>query len=821
MARNRVIHQRGRNQTLTARHEMSSTIEKAFALYADGRVYESLSIINRVMTSSAPDASLLNFAAICHAKLGDSNQAISCWRHALFIEPEHAEIHYNLGKLYKENKYYEEAEASYRQALRLQSDYANAHLNLGTLLQELGRYEEAEVAYRQFLRIKPEQDYVSVHYNLGILLQEMKRDAEAEAAYRRVLCIQPDHAETHSNLGNLLKDWKRFEEAEASYRQALRTKPDYAVAHSNLGSLLREMKRFEESEASYRHALHINPDYAEAHNNLGVFLQDLKRFEEAEASYRHALRIKPDYAEVHNNLGVFLRDLKRFEEAEASYRHALRIKPDYAEAHNNLGNLLQDLKRFEEAEAAYRQALHIKLDYGDAMGGAYICARYQCQWKRILDDDLAIRNLLAQGVAILPLSFLTLPHEDGLLQRQTSAFHIVKRVGPILEMPPLSDPLQNFHRDRLRIGYLSADFCNHPVSHLFIGVLEAHNHEQFAFYNYAVGPEILDAYRQRFIQSCDLFRNLAPLSDEQAARQIADDEIDILIDLTGYTKYCRSEITARRPAPILVNWLGYPGTLGHPRMADYLIGDPIVSPPHMTEQFSETLALLPHCYQPNDRNRIVAPSSTRYEANLPADGFVFCNFNQSHKFEPNSFTVWCRLLKAVPGSVLWLLEPMAIAVANLRHEAQRRGIDPNRLVFASKRPPAEHLGRLALADLALDTFPYTSHTTGSDALWVGVPLITKIGNTFVSRVAASLLNAAGFPELITETWEEYFELALDLANNPVRLRSIRERLWTNRLTCSLFDTERFARDLERLYQRMWQDHGQGKKEPIVLPPGRI
>jgi predicted O-linked N-acetylglucosamine transferase (SPINDLY family) len=314
----------------------------------------------------------------------------------------------------------------------------------------------------------------------------------------------------------------------------------------------------------------------------------------------------------------------------------------------------------------------------------------------------------------------------------------------------------------------------------------------------------------------DAFRDLSGVSDDAAAAQIAADGIDILVDLKGYTRNMRMRITTLRPAPVQVNWLGYPGTLGHPRLANYLIGDPFVTPPDHAARYSEVLALMPHCYQPNDRRRTVGPTPTRSQAGLPDRGFVFCSFNQSYKLTPEMFSVWCRLLNAVPKSILWLaLPPTASGEANLRREAANRGVAAERLVFAPHWPLEKHLGRLQLADLVLDTHPYTSHTTASDALWTGVPLVTLMGTTFAGRVAASILHAAGLPSLVTGDLESYYELALSLASRPRQLAALKKKLATNRMTCPLFDSHRFTRNLEDLYGRMWQAHLSGNKECIV------
>jgi predicted O-linked N-acetylglucosamine transferase (SPINDLY family) len=377
--------------------------------------------------------------------------------------------------------------------------------------------------------------------------------------------------------------------------------------------------------------------------------------------------------------------------------------------------------------------------------------------------------------------------------------------GSQLQMPPLVQRRPQ-PKARLRIGYLSADFHAHATVYLLAGVLEHHDAAHVELILYSYGPASSSGERQRLLERADAFHDLRELSDEAAARRIADDHIDILVDLKGYTVGQRPGITALRPAPLIVNWLGYPGSLGHPRMADYLIGDPVVSPPEHAAHFSEALALLPHCYQPNDNRRPLEPAPSRADAGLPATGLVFCSFNQTYKLRPETFAWWCRLLAAVPSSVLWLWQPKhETGVANLRRAAAGHGIAPERLVFAPSLPQAGHLARLQLADLALDSFPVCSHTTASDALWAGVPLVTRRGETFVSRVAASLLTAAGLADLVTASDEACFELALALATDPARLAAVRERLRGNRLTCPLFDTAGYTRDLEALYQRIWAE----------------
>lgn len=441
-----------------------------------------------------------------------------------------------------------------------------------------------------------------------------------------------------------------------------------------------------------------------------------------------------------------------------------------------------------------------------------------CAWSQLTPvvETLRDRVTRAKSGEVSPLGLLPLPESNAREQYLCARQYAEQQYGGILSRPPLCGTGLRADQNRLRIGYLSADYHEHPTSFLLAEVIERHDRNRFEVFGYSCGPDDASPMRRRMRAAFDIFREIRPLSHEAAAQQILDDRIDILVDLKGYTTNTRLEILALRPAPVQVSWLGYAGTLGHPRLADYLIGDPIVSPLLDGGHFGEALALMPNCYQPNDRQRVIGDRPSRAAAGLPADGFVFCSFNQSYKFTPAMFDLWCRLLASVPDSVLWLLEPIEAAAANLRREALARGVSPERIVFAPRRTQAEHLARLQLADLALDTFPYTSHTTASDALWAGVPLVARRGETFASRVSGSILNAAGLPELITDSSENYYRVALELATWPDRLAQIRARLAANRMSCALFDSERFTLDLERLFRRMWMDYRAGTVRPIVL-----
>lgn len=767
------------------------------------RLPEAEAAYNNALSLQPGNAGIQFNLALLYHSVQRPTEAEAAYRRTLAIAPEFVQAYYSLGVLLQEQDRPSEAEAVYRQTIALQPAHAEAHNNLGNILKQHQRLAEAEAAYRQAIAHQP--GYTSAHYNLGILLQDLHRYEEAETAYRQAISIQPDYFEALNNLGNLLKEQGQVQAAEAALRQAVSLLPDNADAHYNLGRLLLLQKRFDEAEHTLRQALALQPDFPETLNNLGLLLEELKRFSEAEASYRQAIVVQPGYAESYNHLGNLLLEQKRFSEAESAYRQAIVRSPELAEAHYNLGNLLMEQKRLLEAEAPLRQAVKLNPTLGKALGQLAGLKRSLCDWAGLGKLDRALAGLVAKGepTDTQPFILLTLPSSGATEQKQAGRLYAEHKYGIELASPPLVPSGTWRQRERLRIGYLSADFHEHATMHLLAGVLEHHDLQRFDIRLYSYGPTTEDSARRRLLASGLPFHELGQLSDQDAARRIAADEVDILLDLKGHTQHNRLGISALRPAPVIVSWLGYPATLGHPRLADYLIGDAIVTPPEHAEHFSETLALMPHCYQPNDCRRVIGARPTRAQASLPEQGFVFASFNQCYKLNAETLTLWCRLLQAVPGSVLWLLKPHEAAIANLRREAAQRGIDPERLVFAPSLPHIEHLGRLQLADLALDTFPVTSHTTASDALWAGVPLVTKIGESFASRVAASLLNAVGLPELITTTDEAYCALAYELACQPEKLAALRSRLAEQKTSSPLFDTAGFTRDLETLYLRIW------------------
>ncbi len=733
-------------------------------------------------------------------------EALASYDRALTVRPDFAEALYNRGNALHELKRFEEALASYDRALTVRPDYAEALFNRGLTLQELKRFEEALASYDRALKVRP--DYAEALSNRGNTLHELQRFEEALASYDRALTVRPDYAEALFNRGITLHELQRFEEALASYDRALKVRPDYAEALSNRGNTLHELKRFEEALASYDRALTVRPDYAEALSNRGNILHELKRFEEALASYDRALALRPDYAEALSNRGITLNELKRFEEALASYDRALALRPDFAESLYNRGNTLHDLQRFDEALASYDRALAMKPDHAHAFNEIADCVNKLCNWHRRTDvADKVIAQILEKKSIIYPFTLLGYSG-DPSLQLQCARNYVADR-APTLSPTLWAGPI--WRNDKVRVAYLSADFHQHATAYLMAELFELHDRSRFEIIGVSYGIDDKSEMRKRLVAAFDQFHDVLRKSDEEVAKLLHDLRIDIAIDLKGYTQDFRFGILAHRPAPIQASYLGFPGTMGA-EFIDYIIADKTVAPFEHQAFYTEKIVHLPDCYQVNDtKRRIAERTPTRQETGLPDNGFVFCCFNNNWKITPDIFRVWMRLLHVVEGSVLWLLGDNKSAERNLRMEAQACGIDPARLVFASRLPLEGHLARYRVADLFLDTLPVNAHTTASDALWAGLPVVTRLGQSFAGRVAASLLNAIGLSELVTHSIEDYAALALRLAKDPSLLAGYRNQLAKNRLTHPLFDTDRFRRHIEASYLQMWEIWQRGEQ----------
>ena len=645
-----------------------------------------------------------------------------------------------------------------------------------------------------------------IHNNLGLVHVRRGQQQDAIRCFRRALALDPRHVYAHSNLGNALRAQGRLDEAAASCERALAVQPHFADALINLGGIRVEQQRMGDAQALYERVLQIDPHRTDAHRNLGLLFRTQGRMKEAIVSYRKALESAPGLAVLHSELAGTLRDFGDFAAAVAAYRKALDIDPQSAPEHYNLAETLKVMGQFDEAIAAYGRALTLKPDFYRALGGLIYLRQHVCDWKGIesLWERLRAEAVGKRDSGISPFSALYMPFsaQEQLACAQEWAHQTFDRLAAARAALGFSDP-PRVSRERIRIGYLSWDFHQHATSYLMAELFELHDRGRFEIFAYSYGPDDGSSIRSRIRDAVEHFADVSGEPFTETARRIRRDGIDVLVDLKGYTLGSRPQILAMRPAPVQAHWLGFPGSMGAAYI-DYIIADSFVIPTGAERHYSEKVVRLPGCYQVNDRKReIGSRTPTRKECGLPATGLVFCSFNQTAKILPDVFAAWMRILKSVPGAVLWLLDSNRWAPDNLRRAAMEQGVAPERLVFAPRSPLDEHLARYRLADLCLDTYPYTSHTTASDALWAGCPLVTCAGETFASRVAGSILRNAGLAELVTDSLAQYERLVMELASGPAKLDEARRKLSANRDACPLFDTPRFARSLETAYETMF------------------
>jgi len=663
-------------------------------------------------------------------------------------------------------------------------------------LHHAGRIEEARSAYQGILRGDPNHfDSLS---HLGIAALQQGRHEEAVAYFDTALRINPDAVGVYSNRGVAFLSLQRNDEAVASFDQAIARAPDYAEAHNNRGVALVALGRHQDALASFERAIALRPAYAKAFNDRGSVLIGLRRFMEAVSSCDSAIAIHPDYAEAHDNRGIALHALGRCAEAVASFDRAIAISPESTTFRMNRGVALEALKRYGEAAESYERALDYQADL-ELIRGAAAHARMQiCDWNGLTESLKAVMADVDAGrLACPPFALLAMPSSAAQQHKNAALYFKSKTAAKI--------PTRNWTRPqtvKIRIGYFSADFHNHALTHLAAGVFESHDKSQFEIIGFLLAQRPADDAQQRIKNALDRFMDVSGIAEEDVAAFCHEMQLDIAVDLMGHTSDSRPGLFARRLAPVQVNYLGYPGTVGA-GCVDYIIADPVVIPAEDGPHYSECIARLPHSYQPNDSRRPIADRKfARAELGLPENGFIFCCFNNPYKILPDVFDIWMRLLQANTGSVLWLVETNAAATNNLKAEAEKRGVAAHRLVFAPRMTQADHLARHRVADLFLDTFPYGAHTTASDALWAGLPVLTKRGTTFASRVGESLLIAVGLPELIAPSAAAYEQTAMDLAAHPGKLKALRQKLRVNIPTSPLFDTARYTRNLERAYKRM-------------------
>jgi predicted O-linked N-acetylglucosamine transferase (SPINDLY family) len=710
-----------------------------------------------------------------------------------------------------------EAELLYAEVLQLQRDHPGALHMLGMAKLQSGHLEAGMALIERSLELDPRQ--AAAHSSLGNALRSLHRPREALAHYELALELDPDHAPAHNNRGSTLLDLGRPQEALESYERALRLRPDHVGALYNCGNVLLNQGRPAEALAHYDRALFVQPDFALALYARAKALRLLRRLSEALASLDRGLAADPALAgnaEVHMNRGDVLADQRRLEEAVASYERAIHLDPRLAPAHFSCATALAQLSRHDAAAIRYAGALALAAQFPFALGGLLQSRLMQCDWSDWDIHAADIARCVNDGhAAVIP--FVLLAVSDCASTQLKCA-----RTYLATSFPPAPRPLWNgerYEHRRIRLAYVSADFREHPVAQLIVGVLEKHDRKRFETIAVSLRPPDASALGRRVRNAVERVFDADDRTDDAIADELRRMEVDILVDLQGFTQGERVGILARRPAPIQASYLGFPATMGAD-FIDYLIADATVIPKGAEHDYVEHVVRLPHSYLPfDDRQTISARAPSRLEVGLPADGVVFCAFNNHYKITPAMFAIWMRLLRDTPGSCLWLRAASSAVIANLRREALAHGIAGDRLVFAAQIPEmTHHLARMGLADLFLDTLPYNAHATAANALWTGLPVVTCAGRAFAGRVAASLLRAAGLPGLIAQDPIEYERLARVLAHDTEWRMSIRAELLARRRGAPLFDTDRYRRSLESAFVRMHARLRRGERPaPFDVP----
>lgn len=735
---------------------------------------------------------------------GQLAQAEASYLQLIQSSPRHHRAMLLLGALYVQAGIHEHGHTWLGRSLALSPDHPQGHCNMGAALEGLGRLDEALASLDRAIVLK--LDYPLAWFNRGNVLHKLKRFDLAAQSFERACQFKPDYAQAQMNRGLALQELDQLEEALACQDQALALDPNYAEAWSNRGNALLALKRNKEALASYQRAIELKPDYARAHANMGSALNALKQSLQAIAHFKRALEFNPQLIEAHCNLGATYKELGRHEEALESLQAGLALDADDVDLHFNLLHLYEETKQFELAIFHIQRLRVLKNEKSlDYEGPQMFIKMRTCDWSELPQSIHAVHSRVLDDqrpTELLPLLAVT----DDLAFLKQAAVQYTSQNYPVsqdqlLESAKLEVP--KVEAGRIPIGYFSSDFNHHAVSILTAELFELHDKAAFEVHAFSFNPAPRDGSADRIAAAVDHYWECAELDDDAVQALARQQKLAVAIDLNGATAGCRMALFAKRLAPVQVGYLGFPGSLGTPHH-DYIVADDYLIPASLVHGYSERVMRLP-CFQANDRRRTVsATKPSRTALGLPMGAVVYCCFNNTYKITPSQFAVWMRILQQVEGSVLWLLGDTPSTQQNLRSRAEEAGVAPDRLVFAARAAYGDYMARYPCADLFLDTFPFNAGTTASDALWMGLPLLTCSGQSFASRMAGSLLHAVGLPELIAPDIAGYESMAVALGQQPEGLREFRDRLQANRDSCTLFDTPRLVRALEDQYREAVQ-----------------
>jgi predicted O-linked N-acetylglucosamine transferase (SPINDLY family) len=783
--------------------------------FQSGFAGEARELVSRAVELRPNSAPALSALMVILLTLGQGEQALAVSDRILAINPNDADTLYNRAVLLSRLQRFAEALIFFDKVLARSKGSVDVLFERGNVLAGLSRTKEAAEAYGKVLRLQP--SHIGALTNCGNALLELRHYGEALDCYDRVLAVNAADLNALNNRAIALKELGRFEEAMAGCERALALDPRFALALVTRGNIQLKLLQHENALASFDAALATRPNDADALNNRGLALTELRRIDEALATFDRALAIAPGHAGALDNRGVALFAADRFEDALASFDRALALDPRQAEVHYHRGESLSNLARYEEAISAFRQARAIDSGIFLALSALAFYQRVVCDWKEADLRAAELKQALDADAAVIEpfmlLAYSIAPTNHVRYARRYGQF----RLRGVVPFAPVAPAQMQRSSGKLKVAYLSSALQRHPTGWQIVELIELHDRSRFEVHAMSYGFEDGSDIRARLVKGFDRYHEVALRSDRDVAKLMCDLGIHIAVELKGYTEKSRPGILAYRPAPVQVSYLGYPASMGVD-FIDYILADPIVLPMDQQPHYSEKIVHLPDTYWPNDSKRKVGEETpSRRELGLPTNAFVLCCFNNTYKITPEIFDRWMAILHKIEDSVLWLLDTGELAKGNLRNEAESRGVDPRRLIFASKTDVSEHLARHRAADLFLDNLPYNAHTGTTDALWTGLPVLTCAGEAFCSRVAASMLSAIGLPELVTHTLDQYEALALKLASDRTLLSSVREKLGRNRLTFPLFNTDRLRSHIERAYERMWQIFKNGEApRPIAV-----
>ena len=775
---------------------MSSLLEQASSFHIKGNIKEAETIYKKIINESPNSFEANHALGAIYLQLRNYKESISWTKKAININSKHHAPYNNLGASYLAIKEFYNAISAFSEAIKIKPDYAQAYNSLGITYKKLEQYDNAIINYNKAIKLKP--DYAEVYNSLGIILIEKKEFKLSEVNFNKAIKLKPNYAEVYSNLGFLYLKLKKYDQARDYCKKAIRLNPHYPEAYMNLGAIYLNLEKFEEALINYNQAIKLKPDHADAYNDIGIVYKVLKKFETSIEYLNKAIKLKPDHALAYNNLGALYLEQRKYEEALNSFNEAIKIKPDYAEPYYNRSVLYAETKRPQLAISDAYKAIKLEPENSSRLGHLLGCKNDICEWDGLKTIISTItKKIVEENIKDYP-SHPLLNHIDSLgTLRQLLDADSNKQESSKL--------VQKSKNKKINVGYFSGDFKQHPVGLIVSKLFSFHNKKEFEIFGFSSNPEhnLDDKITKDILNSFDKFYDISKKSDEEIVSDVKNCGLDIAIDLNGFTKYSKSYLFRKRIAPIQVNFLGYPGTTG--KFNDYIIADKYLIPEKSKKFYFEKKIYMPNFFLPNNNKESLPDDKfERKNLNIPENSFVFSCFNNCTKINPFIFNCWMRILRKVENSIILFVEFNSHAKENLKKEALKRNINPNRLIFSPLIDFDKRLLRYKFCDLFLDTFPYTAHSTASECLWSKIPLLTLAGESFQSRVSFSLLKNLEMDELITYSIEEYEKKAIDIGSNKLLLKQIKDKLSQSIEKTSIFNMNNYVKNLEKGYLEIFK-----------------